>query len=84
MIFGVMIPMIIGPAIGSAVTETFAVKTYTNDYAEVVNVPPPHIFLAAAAVGIFVFVPLAFLIKEWKSVEKSGKKEAGTTPENAG
>lgn len=76
MIFGVMIPMIIGPAIGSAVTEAFAVKTYTNDYAEVVNVPPPHIFLAAAAVGILVFIPLAFLIKEWKNVEKAERAKA--------
>ncbi len=69
MIFGVMIPMIIGPAIGSAVTETFAVKTYTNDYSEIVNVPPPHIFLAAAAVVLLVLIPLAFLIKEWKRIE---------------
>ena len=70
MIFAVMIPMIIGPAIGSAVTEAFAVKTYTNDYSEIVNVPPPHIFIAAAAVALLVLIPLAFLIKEWKSVER--------------
>lgn len=69
MIFGVMIPMIIGPAIGSAVTEQFALKTYTNDYGEVVNVPPPHIFLAAAVVAIMIIIPLVFLIKEWKRIE---------------
>jgi len=74
MIFGVMIPMIIGPAIGSAVTESFALKQYTNDYKEIVNVPPPHIFLAAAAVSLLVFIPLVFLIKEWKKVEDAESK----------
>lgn len=74
MIFGVMIPMIIGPAIGSAVTESFALKQYVNDYNETVNVPPPHIFIAAAAVALLVLVPLAFLIKEWKKVEETGSK----------
>jgi MFS family permease len=70
MIFCVMIPMIIGPAIGSAVTEKFAIKTYTNDYGEIVNLPPPHIFMAGAVVAVLVFIPLIFLIKEWKKVEK--------------
>ena len=74
MIFGVMIPMIIGPAIGSAVTERWAVKQYTNDYLETVNVPPPHIFLAAACVTVLVFIPLVFLIKQWKSAENSAKE----------
>ena len=73
MIFIVMIPMIIGPAVGSAVTETFANKTYTNDYAEIVNVPPPHIFLAAAAVAVLAIIPLIFLLKKWKQTEQDEK-----------
>ncbi len=75
MIFCVMLPMIIGPMIGSFVTERFAVKTYTNDYSEIVNVPPPHIFLAASIAALFVFVPLIFLIKEWRKVESESRKE---------
>ena len=71
MIFGVMLPMVIGPAIGSAVTEKFALSTYTNDYSEVVNVPPPHIYLFAALVALLVILPLIFLIKEWKKAEKA-------------
>lgn len=73
MIFIVMIPMIIGPAVGSAVTEAFANKTYTNDYAEIVNVPPPHIFLAAAAVAVLAIIPLIFLLKKWKQTEQEEK-----------
>lgn len=73
MIFGVMLPMVIGPAIGSAVTERWAVKQYINDYSEAVNVPPPHIFFAAACVAVLIFIPLVFLIKQWKSAEKTAK-----------
>ncbi len=73
MIFCVMLPMIIGPAIGSAITDRFAVKTYLNDYAETVNVPPPHIFLGAAVVALLVFIPLIPLIGEWKRVESERK-----------
>ncbi|MBR6336009.1 MAG: MFS transporter, partial [Clostridia bacterium] len=75
MIFCVMLPMIIGPAIGSAITDRFAVKTYLNDYAETVNVPPPHIFLGAAIVALLVFVPLIPLIGEWKRVESERKAD---------
>ena len=73
MIFGVMIPMIIGPAIGSAVTDAFALKQYVNDYGESVNVPPPHIFLATAAVALITIIPLVMLIKEWKSKEQQAQ-----------
>ncbi|MBQ6266831.1 MAG: MFS transporter [Clostridia bacterium] len=70
MIFVVMLPMLIGPAIGSAVTEKFAVLTYTNDYNEIVNVPPPHIYVAAALTALPILLVLVFLFKEWKKAEK--------------
>ena len=70
MIFVVMLPMLIGPAIGSAVTEKFAVLTYTNDYNEIVNVPPPHIYVAAAITALPILLVLVFLFKEWKKAEK--------------
>ena len=69
MIFSVMLPMIIGPRVAASVTDHFAVKQYLNEYGVNVNVPAPHIFLAAAAVGTLIFIPLAFLIKHWKKVE---------------
>lgn len=71
MIFAVMLPMIIGPKIGSIVTENFSTTNYTNEYGETVLVPPPHIFLASAIVGIFILIPLVFLVKEWKKSKNS-------------
>lgn len=66
MIFVVLIPMVVGPAIGSFVTETFSTTTYTNDYNEIVNVPVPEVFLASAIVGILIIVPAIYLRKKLK------------------
>ncbi len=66
MIFVVLIPMIIGPAIGSFVTENFSNTTYTNDYNEIVNVPVPEVFLASAIVGVFIIIPAVYLRKKLK------------------
>lgn len=67
MIFVVMLPMIIGPKLGSIVTNRFSATTYTDAYGGEVLVPPSHIFLAAAIIGFFIFIPLFFLLREWKS-----------------
>ena len=66
MIFSVLLPMTIGPAIAVKVTDAFATAQYTNEYNVAVNIPAPHIYLAAAAVGILIFVPLIFLSKSLK------------------
>ena len=71
MIFFVLIPMVIGPAIGNAVTERFAQGQYINDYGESVNIPVPGIFLASAAVAVFILIPVIALRKTWKEREKS-------------
>ncbi len=57
MIFYVLIPMIIGPAIGSAVIKGSGM-TYINEYNQVSDVPTPMIFLTAAIVTVVVLVPL--------------------------
>lgn len=59
MIFAVMIPMVIGPAIGAAVI-TNSGRTYT-DLGVAKNVPTPEIFLASAVALLLVIVPVAFL-----------------------
>lgn len=71
MIFAVMLPMIIGPKIGSIVTNRFSDTYYTDAYGGQVLVPPSHIFLAAAIVAVLIFVPLFFLEKEWKKAENN-------------
>ncbi|MCR2812438.1 MFS transporter [Microbacterium sp. zg.Y1090] len=59
MIFVVLIPMVIGPFIGSAVIIG-ANETYV-DLGVVKQVPTPWIFPAAAVVALFVVVPLMAL-----------------------
>ena len=48
------------------VTDMYATAQYANDYGEMVNIPAPHIYLAAAAVGALIVIPLFFLAKEFK------------------
>ena len=70
MIFYVLLPMVIGPAIGNKTIELFAknydLGTMLNDYGEATLVPIPTIFLAAAAVSVLIFIPLIFLQKQNK------------------
>lgn len=74
MVFQVMLPMVIGPNLGNAVIERFAAShaagTYTNDYGELVNVPVPEIYLAAALVAVLIFVPLVFAYRYIKQQHK--------------
>ena len=62
MIFAVMLPMVIGPAIGAAVIRG-GQSTYV-ELGQVKTVPTPDIYLAAAAVLLLVAVPLAALKKK--------------------
>ena len=73
MIFSVLLPMTIGPAIAVNVTNRFATAQYTNEFGVAVNIPAPHIYLAAAAVGMLIFIPLVFLSKEFKKQKAQNK-----------
>lgn len=64
MIFAVMLPMVIGPAIGAAVIKG-SDSTYI-ELGQVKTVPTPGIYLAAAAVLLLVFVPIFLLKKKEK------------------
>jgi MFS family permease len=59
MIFGVLLPMILGPMLGAAVIRG-AGKTYT-ELGVVKTVPTPGIYLAAAAVLLLVLIPVLAL-----------------------
>ncbi len=59
MIFAVLLPMVIGPFIGSAVIKGSG-ATYT-ELGIVKDVPTPYIFLASAAVLLFTAIPVAML-----------------------
>ncbi len=68
MIFVVLIPMVVGPKLGDIASRTSNVK-YMNEYGVETLVPSSSIFLYAAIIAIFVFVPLIFLIKKGFEVE---------------
>ncbi|MBQ6655572.1 MAG: MFS transporter [Erysipelotrichaceae bacterium] len=66
MIFGVMLPMIIGPYIGAAVINN-ANETY-EDLGVIKQVPTPAIWLAAAIVAALLIIPW-FLLKKQKKAD---------------
>lgn len=69
MIFTVLLPMVIGPALGDMACRNSAV-TYANEYGVETIVPSGSMFLYAAIVSVFVIIPLFFLIKKGFDVEE--------------
>ncbi len=65
MVFNVLLPMVIGPWIGTRVIERFAplheAGKYINDYGEEVAAPVPEIFLFAAGVALLILIPALIL-----------------------
>ncbi|MEG0833473.1 MAG: MFS transporter [Oscillospiraceae bacterium] len=70
MIFAVMLPMIVGPFIGSAVIKGSS-STY-EELGAVKNVPTPYIFLASAVVLMLVAVPIIKLRRGEKNENSVG------------
>lgn len=69
MIFNVLIPMVAGPMLGNLAAANSGV-TYTDEYNVVKDAPTSNMFLYAAIVAVFVFIPLAVLIKKGFEVKK--------------
>ena len=70
MIFVVLIPMVVGPAIGDIACRSSNI-TYINEYGVETIVPAASMFLFSAVIALLVFVPLAFLIKKGFKVEEN-------------
>ena len=78
MIFGVLLPMVIGPMIGNAINKAAGVvlenagaDAMTTEY-----IPVPGIFLMAAIVAVLTFVMIPLLVKKTtKKAEKSDVKD---------
>ncbi len=66
MIFQVLLPMIIGPAIGAALIRSNP-KTY-EELGQIKTVPTPGIYLGAAAVLLLTAIPIIILKKREKRV----------------
>ena len=69
MIFFVLIPMVLGPAIGDIACRSSMI-TYINEYGVETIVPAKSMFLYAAIVSVLTLVPLYFLIKKGFKVEE--------------
>ena len=69
MIFTVLLPMVIGPALGDLACRNSAI-TYENEFGVETIVPSSSMFIYAAIVSVFVVVPLIFLIKKGFKVEE--------------
>ena len=69
MIFTVLLPMVIGPALGDLACLNSAI-TYANEFGVETIVPSSSMFLYAAIVSVFVVIPMIFLIKKGFKVEE--------------
>lgn len=63
MIFFVFIPMVIGPFIGNFVCRFSEIK-YVNEYGVTTSAPGSVMFIAAAVVSVFIFIPILTLKKQ--------------------
>ncbi|MGN1195138.1 MAG: MFS transporter, partial [Acutalibacteraceae bacterium] len=75
MIFNVLIPMVAGPMLGNLACANSGV-TYTDEYNVVKDAPTSNMFLYAAIVAVFVFIPLLVLIKKGFEVKKESDEAA--------
>lgn len=75
MIFWVALPMLIGPAIGSALIRRFGIPATLNG--ESGFIPVPIIFGVGALISLFALIPWIFLRQEEPSMATAAELEAG-------
>lgn len=76
MIFGVLIPMLLGPMIGNAINKAAAIPLADLGSADVMTthyVPAPGIFLAGSIVAALMFVLIPLLVKCTKKKKEEGQ-----------
>lgn len=59
MIFWIAIPMVLGPWVGSALTQAYGIPTTLNGQAGFI--PGPIIFQVGSIISLFALIPLAFI-----------------------
>ena len=74
MIFFVLIPMTVGPAIGNAVIWNSNI-TFVNEFKEITRIPTPQVFLTAGLISVLLIIPMIFVQKnaEAEKVNKNGQ-----------
>lgn len=73
MIFTVLIPMIVGPYIGDLTCSLSESGQYVDEMGNLTYSPCAEMFLAAAIVAVFVFIPLVVLKKKGFKVEENAE-----------
>jgi MFS family permease len=75
MVFFVLIPMVVGPFIGSNIINIGGV-TYIDEFDQPQLVPNPYIFLFGAMIALLTFIPIFFIIKTNLEKYKEERHEA--------
>lgn len=75
MVFFVMLPMIIGPFIGSAIIKNGNLN-YIDEFGELVYIPTPYMFLAGAIIALLTIIPIVFILKT--NIEKYQEEKDAT------
>lgn len=74
MIFFVLVPMVIGPFIGSTIIKNSSM-TYTDEFGVIQSTPIPEIFLGGAIVGILSLIPIFIILRSLKKSAEEEKNE---------
>ena len=70
----VLVPMIIGPMIGSGFINAVSTQTYVNSYGETVLLPVGVLFTASAVVGLLLYFFAFRFPKQTKKAADAARK----------
>ncbi len=62
MVFFVLIPMVVGPFIGSSIIKNGSGQ-FTDEFGVSQYIPTPYIYLAGAIIALFTIIPLVVILK---------------------
>lgn len=79
MFFFIMIPMVAGPFIGSAIIKS-SDTTYTDAFGVIQSTPIPDIYLGGTLVGLLAFIPAGIIVKAMKTDRYKNLAQPGKAP----
>lgn len=80
MVFFVLLPMVIGPFVGSSIIEAGGL-TRLDEYQEIMYIPTPYIFLAGGLIALLTLIPIVIILRtnleNYKNQQKHTTLEEG-------
>ena len=79
MVFGVLIPMLIGPMIGNSINKRAALPLPDMESADIMTtqyIPAPAIFFMGAIISLLLFALIPILVRMQKKQQQRGNKNA--------